>query len=163
MKTKQKNKPVRRVLLLALRRAKNDLEHGDPVEAVSKLGLALRLPLADHEFRTIRKAKEEAEMGNPEIAERLLWGFIEDLERPKPKPFKYRPWKRNEDVDGGLANWQRVQIGAAMLESVPEHERLDEREALTDGLTNLLHWCDREKVDFDAALKSARIHHAAER
>ena len=52
------------------------LEAGDPVEAVSALEIAEHQPMDWDTKRTIRNAKEEANIGSPEKAETLL-GLID--------------------------------------------------------------------------------------
>lgn len=50
------------------------LVNGDPVEAVATLEMLAAQPdeFSRHEFRTIRNAKDEADIGNPQTAETLL-------------------------------------------------------------------------------------------
>lgn len=38
----------------------------------------------------------------------------------------------------------------------------NDREALTDLLTDLRHWCDAHELDFTAADQMAQVHHASE-
>jgi hypothetical protein len=38
----------------------------------------------------------------------------------------------------------------------------DDEDALGDLLCNLIHWCDRNNFDFEAALLRARMHYEAE-
>ena len=44
-----------------------------------------------------------------------------------------------------------------------EEPPLSELELLTDLITDLLHWCDRDDLDFHKALWMARFHHEEER
>lgn len=171
MKTKKEfNKALtaRGNLIRCLRTAKKYLASGDPVEAVSALDMALRQPMQDDDRRTITKAKDEAESGSPDRAEHLLCGFVPKpggKAPPKEKPFEFRPEKHHskDGVPGHFTNGERAASAALMLNNVPDWDAMEYSELLTDGLANLLHWCDREKVDFDAALKTARMHHEMER
>ncbi len=77
----------------------------------------------------------------------------------------FRP-NRRATVDGGLrpiTNGQNADDAGQMLSLVRDRDQLDDATALQDGLANLLHWCHREGIDFEAALAMARIHFAAEK
>jgi hypothetical protein len=56
----------------AIKKAQKALENGDPENAVAALEIALRHPMNADIYSTVYKAKEEASMGSPEIAETLL-------------------------------------------------------------------------------------------
>jgi hypothetical protein len=58
-------------------------------------------------------------------------------------------------------NDKRAQWAAAALRCFQDESGADD-EALGDLLCDLMHWCDRNSSDFDAALSTARMHYAAE-
>ena len=148
--------------------AGNHLANGEPVEAVSALELALLLPMTHNDRRAITQAKGEADMGSPEKAETLL-GIVTFKEPTQseiectPRRFRFNP-KKGETPDGlGRSNGTRADDAEEMLSLVPDVDQLSSGDALRDALANLMHWCDREKVDFNQALMMARAHHEAEK
>lgn len=154
---------ARQNLLACLCKAKRCLEDGDPTEAVEALDLALRLPMQDGDRRRITEAKDQADFGSTENAGHLLRCFVPGTggkAPPKAKPFKFKPNKRTES---DVTNGERAGYAGQMLCFLRDADNLSQNELLSDGLANLLHWADREKVDFDAALKTARMHHEMER
>ena len=77
---------------------------------------------------------------------------------------KFHPNKRTIR-DGGprpRSNGDNAADGAEIISLVRDHDQLGDHERLTDTLTNLMHWADREQVDFDLALSSASHHHEME-
>ena len=80
-------------------------------------------------------------------------------------PFEFRA-ERREATDGAIrvfSNRELAEHASTMLALVHDSQVLDGVETLTDALTNILHWCDREQVDFERCLEMARTHHQAER
>lgn len=64
------------------------------------------------------------------------------------------------DPDGqnrDRAEWADVAVDAFQFTT-----DTDNADALKDLLCDLMHWCDREKQDFNVALDAARHHYAAE-
>jgi hypothetical protein len=61
-----------------------------------------------------------------------------------------------EGLNGNRAHW-----AAAALRCFQGETGADD-EALGDLLCDLMHWCDRNSSDFDAALSAARMHYEAE-
>jgi hypothetical protein len=59
-------------------------------------------------------------------------------------------------------NSLRVVSAAQALNVFVRESGCDADDALTDLLTNLMHWCDATSGDFNAALKRAWLHHQAE-
>ncbi len=57
-----------------------------------------------------------------------------------------------------LRNDQRAERAAAALDTVYSQDR----EGVTDLLADLMHYADRERIDFEQALKTARHHHQTE-
>lgn len=64
------------------------------------------------------------------------------------------------DVDG--QNGDRAAWAGLAISAFIEETGVDEEYALGDLLSNLMHWCDRNDYDFEAALERARGHYAAE-
>ena len=62
-----------------------------------------------------------------------------------------------EGMNDSRAEWAGAALSAFMRET-----GTDEEDALGDLLADLIHWCDRNKYDFDAALDRARGHYEAE-
>lgn len=81
------------------------------------------------------------------------------------KPFKFKPNKRSI-TDGAprqRSNGDNAADADEMLSLVRDADSLAQDEVLRDALTNILHWCDREGVDFEKALRMAKGHHEAEK
>lgn len=57
-------------------------------------------------------------------------------------------------------NERRVNAACTAIQNY-EQDR-DQEEALTDLLSDLMHWADIYAVDFDTMLERARVHHDAE-
>jgi hypothetical protein len=70
-----------------------------------------------------------------------------------PKPLPADP----EDMNTDRAAW-----AAAALQEFQRITGTDDEDSVADLLCDLMHWCDRDDVDFDAALSSARMHYEAE-
>jgi len=156
-----------KTLKAALKKAKAYVDNHDPAEVVSTLELALRIPMGSALRREIEKAKEEFEVGRPEVGETLLEEAMRGMVAvvKLPKPFKFRPYRRGQR-DGGprpITNGDNANDAAEMLSTVRDAAELDDDSKLQDALTNFLHWCDREGVDFDKALEMARLNHEMER
>jgi hypothetical protein len=62
-----------------------------------------------------------------------------------------------ENMNGDRAKWAK-----AALRAFRKATSADEEEALGDLLCDLMHWSDRNNMDFDAALDRARMHYEAE-
>jgi hypothetical protein len=67
-------------------------------------------------------------------------------------------------------NELRAEAAATALEAYSlgkgtslEEPPLSPLELLTDLITDLLHWCDRDDLEFDKALRMAHFHHEEER
>ncbi|HEX4646150.1 MAG TPA: hypothetical protein VH598_11130 [Verrucomicrobiae bacterium] len=176
---------MKKELKKALTIAADQLRRGNPDEAITALKTAFAL-LGQTELdrrKLIEKAIEEADCGTLERAEH----FLEMALTPAPKEsresltavvgqpgsyavlqkpiFRFQPNKRAQ-ADGGrrLANnGQCAKNGDAILDIYPEREDNGEDSTLADALTDLLHFCDRDKIDFDSALEMARLHHRMER
>lgn len=170
------NKPT---LLKVLRTGLHELSSGNPAEAVSSLELARQLRLTKDQSRTLHKIIEQASYGTVDMAESWLEDLLYMVEPqwrdvnlrtahlPKKLLFKFRP-RRRVDGPGSTTNDNRAACGQAMLYPVNDYKTFPvsnaaRLEILTDALANLLHWCDREGISFDEALRMARDHHAAER
>jgi hypothetical protein len=57
-------------------------------------------------------------------------------------------------------NATRAELGRIAIETNPETERTS---CVCDVLANIMHYCDREGIDFYAALHSAERHYDAEK
>jgi hypothetical protein len=64
------------------------------------------------------------------------------------------------DPDG--QNNDRAEWAAAALRYFQCTTGTDYDDAICDLLCDLMHWCDRNKSDFDAELSRARMHYEAE-
>lgn len=77
----------------------------------------------------------------------------------------FRP-ERDVD-DTGTTNAERAERAEAVMVEYDDVRRLgvaeDHQDALTDILADLMHYADREGLDFAAALRIAADHHEAER
>lgn len=62
-----------------------------------------------------------------------------------------------ENMNDDRADW-----AAAALRSFQRETGTDDEDALGDLLCDLMHWCDRNHADFEAALFRARGHYEAE-
>ena len=62
-----------------------------------------------------------------------------------------------ENMNNDRAAW-----AAAALREFQRVTGTDDEDALGDLLCDLMHWCDRNGYDFDAAFSRARMHHEAE-
>ncbi len=70
-----------------------------------------------------------------------------------PNPLPADP----EDMNTDRASWAET--------ALHEFQRVtgtDDEDCLCDLLCDLMHWCDRNDVDFVAALTRARMHYEAE-
>jgi hypothetical protein len=59
-------------------------------------------------------------------------------------------------------NLDRAEWAAAALRHFQSTTGADYQDALPDLLCDLLHWSDRDNVNFEKALKTARLHYEAE-
>jgi hypothetical protein len=64
------------------------------------------------------------------------------------------------DPDG--KNDSRAEWAGAALSAFIKETGTDQEDALGDLLSDLMHWCDRNNYDFEAALDRARGHYEAE-
>lgn len=74
---------------------------------------------------------------------------------------KFNPSKKAQDSP--LTNGERADNGQECLSHVFDYAENDATTALEDMLANLLHFCDREDIDFDAAVSTAKMHWQSER
>jgi hypothetical protein len=65
-------------------------------------------------------------------------------------------------ADPEKMNEERAEWAAAALRHFQCTTGADYEDALGDLLCDLMHWADRTKFDFDAALVRARMHYEAE-
>jgi hypothetical protein len=59
-------------------------------------------------------------------------------------------------------NNDRAAWAEEALSKFQQTTRCDREDALPDLLANMMHWCDREKVDFHIALRKAQDHYREE-
>lgn len=59
-------------------------------------------------------------------------------------------------------NDKRAAWAESALETFMDATGADKEDALADFLADLMHWCDRNEGDFDAAMSRARYHYEAE-
>ena len=71
-----------------------------------------------------------------------------------------KPLKLPPDPEG--KNDDRAAWAASALAAFSQATGADEDTALGDLLADLMHWCDRNNFDFDAALDRAHWHYEAE-
>jgi hypothetical protein len=62
-----------------------------------------------------------------------------------------------DTMNDSRAGWAEAALSTFMRET-----GTDEEDALGDLLADLMHWCDRNNYDFDAALYRAQGHYEAE-
>ena len=62
-----------------------------------------------------------------------------------------------DSMNNDRASWAGAAIEAFIVET-----GTDEEDALSDLLADLMHWCDRNNYDMDAALERSRGHYEAE-
>lgn len=62
-----------------------------------------------------------------------------------------------ENMNSDRASW-----ASAALREFQRVTGTDDEDRLGDLLCDLMHWCDRNDLDFDAALSRARMHYEAE-
>jgi hypothetical protein len=70
-----------------------------------------------------------------------------------PKPLPADPEDMNDD---------RAQWAAVALREFQRATGTEDDDALSDLLCDLMHWCDRNDCEFEAALSRARMHYDAE-
>lgn len=69
------------------------------------------------------------------------------------------------DIDGmndERAEWAEAAVAAFAEATNMRDAGEDDATVLADLLADLLHWCDRRRVDFDAALQRGRGNYGAE-
>jgi len=59
-------------------------------------------------------------------------------------------------------NDDRAEWAAMALEAFQHATGTEEEDALRDLLCDLMHWCDRNNCDFNAALSRAQMHYETE-
>ena len=69
---------------------------------------------------------------------------------------------RNLPPDPDSMNDSRAEWAGAALSTFMRETGTDREDALVDLLADLIHWADRNRNDFDAALERARLHYEAE-
>lgn len=79
--------------------------------------------------------------------------------RPSSAPLGRSP---NLPPDPGGMNDLRAAWAGESLRTFIDETGGDEEDALADLLGDLMHWCDRNNHDFDAALDRARFHYDVE-
>ncbi len=77
-------------------------------------------------------------------------GEMNDFRKPELPP----------DPEG--MNDKRASLAGTALAVFMSETGTDEEDAVGDFLADLMHWCDRNKNDFDAALDRARVHYGEE-
>ena len=75
-------------------------------------------------------------------------GVLKDFRKLPPDP---------EGMNNKRAGWAKIALKAFIAET-----GTDEEDAVGDLLSDLMHWCDRNNYDFDAALTRAQGHYEAE-
>lgn len=75
--------------------------------------------------------------------------------------FKFNPEKK--EVNSPLTNMERADNGLACVEEVFDFSSNDIECAVGDCLANIFHLCDRDGLDVDRVIRSAKMHWQAER
>ena len=70
--------------------------------------------------------------------------------------------KKTLPLDPHDMNDERADTAGEALRQFQLLTGADDEDALGDLLCNLIHWCDRNHFDFEAALSRARMHYEAE-
>lgn len=81
----------------------------------------------------------------------------------KTKSFKPNKRSITDGPPRRLSNGDNANQAASMLALLPDAEHLAPQELVVDALTNLMHYCHREGIDFAEAVDSARTNWEAER
>ena len=89
------------------------------------------------------------------------------MSNPYPDAIAYDPrilapleWEPMDTTDD---NEEHAELGDRALDPIVIANGCDSYEALIDTLANLMHMCNRDDIDFDAALSIAAVHFAEER
>lgn len=141
------------------------IDNGDPVEADSQLEIVLG-PTNEHPDdvrRLLHKAHEEVSTGDPDIALLHLHQVLESLNGSSylvATEILWRP-ERCANNDGNT-NADRAHLAQETLRWF-KSGGVPDAETVTDLLTNLLHYCQRESLDFSSILSTARGHYLNER
>jgi hypothetical protein len=144
------NPKLRRILQRALR----ELEKGNPHEAVEALGQAMDEceEASITERQRILKAKDEADIGNPDRAETLI-GMILAVKGFKP----------SRCIDNRrVCNGDRAARADKAMAAHRGNKERDEAD-LCDLLADLMHMAHRDSVDFQKELNRATRNFNAER
>jgi hypothetical protein len=67
-----------------------------------------------------------------------------------------------EPTNDERAEWAQVALNAFAKETRMDTAGEDDATVLGDLLTNLMHWCDRNGVDFDTKLTGAVVNYETE-
>jgi hypothetical protein len=67
-----------------------------------------------------------------------------------------------EDMNDNRADWAGLAIHKFAQTTGMDEANEDNDTILSDMLTDILHWCDRNKVDFDECLSVARSNYVDE-
>jgi hypothetical protein len=78
---------------------------------------------------------------------------LQPEETTMPKPLPADP----ENMNAARAGW-----AAVVLRQFRRITGTEDDDALGDLLCDLMHWCDRNRCNFDAALSRAQMHYEAE-
>lgn len=70
--------------------------------------------------------------------------------------------KRRLPPDPEGMNDQRAEWADAAIRKFQRITNADDEDALCDLLCDLMHWCDRDALDFDRELNRAKMHYDAE-
>jgi len=62
-----------------------------------------------------------------------------------------------DQMNDDRSEWAQAALSAFIVET-----RTDKEDAVADLLADLMHWCDRNKLEFDHELNRARDHYRAE-
>ena len=84
------------------------------------------------------------------------------------KVFRFKPTKRNSNdgLQADRTNSQRADVGRFAVDSslsVSGDPAQIDRDAITDLLADVAHFCDQQGENFDDCVASAKIHWQAER
>lgn len=139
-----------------------ELERGNPHLAVEALGLAIDECgiISTDQKRRIIKAKDEADIGNPDRAETLIRMLLTDRPEVTVKS-RFKPSRR---VDGKLSptNMWRADRAKDALAKFRGNEEPDEAD-FADLLCDMMHLAHRDGIDFQKELKRASSNYKEER
>jgi hypothetical protein len=132
-------------------------------QAVTKL-----LPYAEAEqenfYHMAKQEPDEYQSAYEECRHAVSFAYdvLGDGAVGQPKPAKKRKTRRNLPPDPENMNGDRAEWAAAALRHFQCCTGTDYDDSVTDLLGDLMHWCDRNGVDFGDELARARRHYHAE-